>query len=297
MAKPVQPGPARQPIVSDLDRTLVPSPGLQELRDAAVQRLSVIEAAVAAAAAAQAERFASAQRLLAGLAERKVAEAARLQADMGSLQAQVGGIGDAAAAAAEALEQAGATALAGLGAQHSAYLAEAQQASAAAASSLSAAHAALADSLAAEQRQLASLLEEQSAKGQAAGASAQAVVDAVRQQLAAARAAAAAARSDVARRLGGQAGAVEAFEAAFFDKTRAEQAVLMEQIGGMLSRWAGLPPVASCGDSAGQLLCGMLPSAGCAADVCSSSFRALSLSCAGLLLILIFLQLCGQGGA
>ncbi|KAL4437763.1 hypothetical protein ABPG77_005675 [Micractinium sp. CCAP 211/92] len=208
---------------------------VQELRDAAVQRLSAIEAAVAAAAAAQAERFASAQRLLAGLAERKAAEAARLQADVGSLQAQVGGIGAAAAAAAEALEQAGATALAGLGAQHSAYLAEAQQASAAAASSLSAAHAALADSLAAEQRQLASLLEEQSAKGQAAGASAQALVDAVRQQLAAARAAAAAARSDVARRLGGQAGAVEAFEAAFLDKTRAEQAVLMEQIGGMLS--------------------------------------------------------------
>ncbi|KAL4443980.1 hypothetical protein ABPG75_011717 [Micractinium tetrahymenae] len=208
---------------------------VQELHDAAVQRLGAIEAAVAAAAAAQAERFAGAQQLLAGLAQRKADEAARLQADMGALHAQLDGIGAAAAAAVKALEQAGAAKLAELGAQHSSYLAQAQEAAAAAASQLGAAHAALADSLAAEQRQLAALLEEQSAKGGAAAASAQALVDAVRQQLSAARAAAAAARGDVARRLGAQAGAVEAFEAAFLDKTRAEQAALMEQIGGMLS--------------------------------------------------------------
>lgn len=217
-------------VLEDANATLV-----QDLRDAAVQRLGAIEAAVAAAAAAQAERFASAQQLLAGLAKRKAAEAASLQANMGALQAQLDGIGAAAAAAAEALETAGTAGLAGLGAQHSAYLAEAQEAAAAAASRLCAAHAALSDSLASEQRQLACLLEEQAAKGEAARASAQALVDAVQQQLAAARAAAAAARGDVARRLGAQAGAVEAFEAAFLDRTRAEQAALMEQIGGMLS--------------------------------------------------------------
>lgn len=39
-------------------------PALQELRNAAVERLAAIEAAVAGAAAAQAERFVSAKQLL-----------------------------------------------------------------------------------------------------------------------------------------------------------------------------------------------------------------------------------------
>ncbi|KAI7844763.1 hypothetical protein COHA_001645 [Chlorella ohadii] len=241
---------------------------VQELRDAVVQRLAAIEAAVAGTAAAQAERFEGTKQLLKGFAERKAGEASKMQADMAALQQQLDGMGAAAAAATAALEQAGAAGLAGVGAQQAAYLAEAQAQAAASASQLAAAYAALSAATDAEQQQLSAFLGEQAAAGEAAAAASAAVVVAVREQLSAAKAAAAAAKAALSEKLGAQAAAVAAFEQSFLAKTQSEQGALLEQIAGMLSGFvakaeqevkaaeaaaAGLAADGAAGDSLGEL--------------------------------------------
>lgn len=170
-----------------------------------------------------------------------------MQAGMSRLQEQLDSVGSAAASAAAALEQAGAAGLAGLGAQQGAYLQEAQAAAAAAAQQLAAAYSALTDSTAAEQRQLDAFLAEQAAAGESAAAAGAAVITSVRQQLGAAKAAAAAAKAEVSEKLAAQAGSVASFERSFVAKTQTEQAALLEQIAGMLTRCAGVPlEVRSC---------------------------------------------------
>ncbi|PRW51062.1 125 kDa kinesin-related -like [Chlorella sorokiniana] len=208
---------------------------VQELRDAVVQRLAAIEAAVAGTAAVQAERFEGTKQLLKGFADRKAGEAAKVQADMAALQQQLDSIGAAAAAATAALERAGAAGLAGVGAQQAVYLAEAQAQAAACASQLAAAYAAFCEATDAEQQQLSAFLGEQAAAGDAAAAASAALVAAVREQLNAAKAAAAATKAAVADKLGAQAAAVAAFEQSFLAKTQSEQGALLEQIAGMLS--------------------------------------------------------------
>jgi hypothetical protein len=197
-----------------------------------------MEAAVSAAAQAQAQRFEGAGALLAGFADRKAAEASRLQRDSAALQAQLEAVGTAAAAATQAVQGAGAGALSGLGQQQAAHLGEAAAAAAAAREQLAAAYASLCSGLQEEERQLGAFLAEQRVAGEAAAAATQAALSAARQQFGAARDAAAAARGDVAARLGAAAGAVDAFEASFLQNSQAEQAALLQRITGLLARCA-----------------------------------------------------------
>jgi uncharacterized protein (DUF2164 family) len=210
---------------------------LQGLRDAATQQLSAMEAAVAGAAAAQAERFGAMLSLLSSIGKRKAAEHVRMAADMAALQAQLDGIGAAAAERAAQLEAAGAAGLACLGAQHAAFLVDAQAAAAAAAQQLAAAQAALSAGQASEQQLLFTFLTEQSEAALAVHEATAAMATMAGQHMGETNAAAAAARGQVAERLEAATDAVDAFESSFLAKTQAEQAALVEQIGGMLARW------------------------------------------------------------
>ena len=77
---------------------------------------------------------------------------------------------------------------------------------------------------------------------------------AAREQLGSAQAAAAAAKAAVGEKMVAQASAVAAFEQSFLDRTKTEQAALLEQIAGMLTRCVDCGVGAEKGEHVGELV-------------------------------------------
>lgn len=209
------------------------------MRDAAVERLGALEAAVKAVAGAQADRFAQAQATLEEMGQRKGAAAEALQEQMAALQAKIEGVGAMGSEAAESMAARGKAALGELGTSQEEFHAAAQAAAAEAAASLEATQKALADSTKEEKAVLEGLLDGQRAAAAAVGGAIDALVAAVQHQLENAKAEAEAASAAVGQSLAAQAAAAESMEAQFSAAARQEQAQLVSQISELIAGFVG----------------------------------------------------------
>ncbi|KAL4537858.1 hypothetical protein Ndes2526B_g04278 [Nannochloris sp. 'desiccata'] len=205
------------------------------LKNAALERLTALEAAVAAAAGEQAKRFATAEAVLEEVATRKAAAGKALESHIGSLKERTVGLSSTAEAAAHALAVAAATSLDTLGEQHAEFANVAQAAAAEASSALEEAYTVLCSSTQEEKAALETLLTGQTAATEAVRGATQTIITAVQESLEAARAQAEAAKSTVVESLSAQADAADAMQADFAIAARKEQEELLSQLSSLIS--------------------------------------------------------------
>jgi kinesin family protein 11 len=208
---------------------------VQGMKTDATERLAALEAAVGAAAAEQAARFAGTRDQLSNIATRKAATRETMEREMSGLKGRINELGAAADAAAKGLAAAGATALEGLGAQQAEFLKVAQAAAEEASSALSEAYEALTASAAEEKAALEALVAGQTAATEAVAGATSTIVTAVQNALSEAQAQAEAAKAAVGESLAAQAAAAEQMSSGFAAAARKEQEALMGQLSALIS--------------------------------------------------------------
>lgn len=208
---------------------------VNDLKQAAVERLATLEAAVAAAAGAQAERFTAARQTLSEIMQRKEVSAQALGHQMLGLQEVINGLAAVAESGASALAAAGSAALDGIGEQHAEFLKVAQNAAVEASAALKETYAALSNSTSEEKAALEALMAGQVAASEAVHSATQTIVAAVQESLTAAQAQAEKATAAVAESLTARAAEAEALHADFAAAARKEQETIVAQLSALIS--------------------------------------------------------------
>ena len=208
---------------------------VNDLKQATVERLSALEAAVAAAAGAQTERFTAAHQTLGEVMQRKEAAGQSLCQHMESLQDRINGLAAVAESAVSALAAAGTAALDVVGEQETEFLKVAQDAATDASTALKEACAALTSSTSEEMELLELLRKSQDAGAAAIQSTTQTIVTAVKESLEIAEMQADEAQVAVSKSLEAQAAAAETMHADFAAAARKEQKAMLVQLSDLIS--------------------------------------------------------------